>query len=107
MEKAPDSEVGLISVDPWLCTGCGACELACLAAHEKRSGTLGIRVLTGPEAGEHSPRLTAACDLCRRTYSGEPSCVAHCPTGCLGRLPGSGHSAPRILYVPRRGGGRQ
>lgn len=90
-----------ILVDPWLCTGCGSCEIACLAAHRREEGVLGVRVLPIPERpGEHVPRITAACDLCASTDAGEPSCVAHCPSKCL-LLPGHPLPERRVLrYVP-------
>jgi ferredoxin len=83
-EGGKTSGEGAILVDPWLCTGCGSCEIACLSAHRIEDGVLGIRVLPVPERpGEQTPRITAACDLCASTPAGVPSCSAHCPSGCL------------------------
>ena len=60
-----------------VCSGCRACEVACVAWHEGRFGTASarIRVTKIEPLGVDHPHL---CRLCRR-----PSCVAVCPTGAL------------------------
>lgn len=60
-----------------LCTGCRACEVACVAWHEGRFGTATARIwITKTETlGVDRPHV---CRLCRR-----PPCVAACPTGAL------------------------
>jgi carbon-monoxide dehydrogenase iron sulfur subunit len=60
-----------------VCSGCRACEVACVAWHEGRFGTASarIRVTKIEPLGVDHPHV---CRLCRR-----PSCVAACPTGAL------------------------
>jgi len=60
-----------------LCTGCRACEVACVARHEGRFGTATarIRVTKIEPWGVDHPH---ACRLCRR-----PPCVTACPTQAL------------------------
>jgi Fe-S-cluster-containing hydrogenase component 2 len=60
-----------------LCSGCRACEVACVAQHEGRFGTAAARVhVTKVEAlGLDQPHL---CRLCRRA-----PCASACPTGAL------------------------
>ncbi len=62
-----------------LCSGCRACELACVARHEGRFGTATARIhVTKVEAqGVDRPHV---CRLCRRA-----PCVAACPSGALYR----------------------
>ena len=60
-----------------VCSGCRACEVACVAWHEGRFGsaTARIRVIKTETLGVDRPQV---CRLCRR-----PRCVAACPTGAL------------------------
>ena len=60
-----------------LCTGCRACEVACVARHERRFGTATarIRVTKIESLGLDHPHV---CRLCRR-----PPCVTACPTQAL------------------------
>lgn len=60
-----------------LCSGCRACEVACVVRHEGRFGTAmaRIRVTKIEDLGVDHPQV---CRLCRR-----PPCVAVCPTGAL------------------------
>src|SRR5512142_2033904 len=66
------------------CTGCRACEAACVLFHESALGTstARVRIFKDEAEGLDEPRL---CRLCP-----EPSCVASCPEGALERDPGLG-----------------
>ena len=68
-----------IVVNKDLCSGCRACEVACVARHDGRFGTVTarIRVAKIETLGVDSPQV---CRLCRR-----PPCVAACPTVALYR----------------------
>lgn len=59
------------------CTGCRACEVACVAHHERRFGTVTarIRVTKDEPLGLDSPNV---CRFCRRA-----PCVAACPSAAL------------------------
>ena len=63
-----------------LCSGCRACEVACVARHEGCFGTATARILVTKvePLGVDHPHV---CRLCRRA-----PCVAACPTGALSRL---------------------
>ena len=73
----PGGIVKRILVRQDLCSGCRACEVACVAWHEGRFGTTTarIRVTKIEPLGVDHPHV---CRLCRR-----PPCVAACPTGAL------------------------
>lgn len=60
-----------------LCSGCRACEVACVAVHEGRFGTATarIRVTKIEEVGLDQPHV---CRMCRKA-----PCVAACPTAAL------------------------
>ncbi len=60
-----------------VCSGCRACEVACVARHERRFGTATarIRVSKIESLGVDHPHVGR---LCRRA-----PCVAACPTGAL------------------------
>jgi carbon-monoxide dehydrogenase iron sulfur subunit len=62
-----------------VCSGCRACEVACVAHHEGRFGTstARIRVTKVEPLGIDRPHV---CRLCRRA-----PCVAACPVGALHR----------------------
>jgi carbon-monoxide dehydrogenase iron sulfur subunit len=62
-----------------LCSGCRACEVACVAWHEGRFGTATarIRVTKIEHLGVDHPHV---CRLCQRA-----PCVAACPTEALYR----------------------
>ena len=62
---------------PNLCTGCRACEVACVAHHDGFFGTATarIKVTKIDVAGVDTPHI---CRLCRR-----PGCVAACPVDAL------------------------
>jgi Fe-S-cluster-containing hydrogenase component 2 len=62
-----------------LCSGCRACEVACVAQHEGRFGTSAarIRVIKVEPRGIDHPHV---CRLCRR-----PPCVEACPSKALVR----------------------
>ncbi len=62
-----------------LCSGCRACEVACVAHHEGCFGTATarIRVSKTESVGVDRPHV---CRLCRRA-----PCLAACPTGALYR----------------------
>jgi carbon-monoxide dehydrogenase iron sulfur subunit len=66
-----------ILVNKDLCSGCRACEVACVAWHDGRFGTATtrIRVTKIEPLGVDYPHV---CRLCRR-----PPCMAACPTGAL------------------------
>lgn len=70
-----------LRVRPEICCGCRACEIACLVASGRKSGTAGIEISrTGP--GRFAPSWTAVCDSCS-SRGGAWFCRANCPTGCL------------------------
>ena len=60
-----------------ICTGCRACEVACVAHHEGRFGTATarLRIVKIEPLGIDRPHV---CRLCRRA-----PCIAACPTGAL------------------------
>jgi carbon-monoxide dehydrogenase iron sulfur subunit len=60
-----------------VCSGCRACEVACVAQHEGQFGIAAarIRVTKIEHLGVDRPHV---CRLCRRA-----PCVAACPTGAL------------------------
>jgi carbon-monoxide dehydrogenase iron sulfur subunit len=66
-----------IVVDEARCSGCRACELACVARREGRFGTADarIRVIKIEAEGVDRPSLCRQCADAR--------CVAACPTGAL------------------------
>jgi carbon-monoxide dehydrogenase iron sulfur subunit len=66
-----------IQVKEDVCSGCRACEVACVAHHEGQFGTATarIRVTKVEHLGVDHPHV---CRLCRRA-----PCVAACPTGAL------------------------
>ncbi|MDI6823520.1 MAG: 4Fe-4S dicluster domain-containing protein [Bacillota bacterium] len=68
-----------ILVDPALCSGCRACEVACSFGHEGvfGPGLARIRVVKVEEEGYDRP---VVCHQCRR-----PPCAQACPTGALTR----------------------
>jgi carbon-monoxide dehydrogenase iron sulfur subunit len=68
-----------ISVDPARCSGCRACEVACVARHDGRFGTATarIRIAKVEHLGLEQP---AVCRQCA-----DAPCVASCPTGALAR----------------------
>jgi Fe-S-cluster-containing hydrogenase component 2 len=68
-----------ILVDARVCSGCRACEVACVARHEGRFGTAVARIhVTKIEhLGLDVPHV---CRQCRRA-----PCVDACPSGALGR----------------------
>lgn len=80
--EEPDHGDGnpMITVFPEWCSGCRACELACLQRLGKGSGHGGI-VVTSEDRGGYEgyrPRFTALCVSCPA-----PACAAGCPTGAL------------------------
>jgi Fe-S-cluster-containing dehydrogenase component len=62
-----------------LCTGCRACQVACVARHEGRFGvfTARLRIVKDEPMGLDQPHV---CRLCRRA-----PCLDACPTGALSR----------------------
>jgi carbon-monoxide dehydrogenase iron sulfur subunit len=73
-----------ILVHAEVCSGCRACEVACVAWHEGSFGTATarIRVIKIEPLGVDHPHV---CRLCWRA-----PCVAACPTGALYRDEGTG-----------------
>jgi Fe-S-cluster-containing dehydrogenase component len=73
-----------IVVESALCSGCRACQVACVAWHEGRFGTAAARIqVTKIEAqGLDKPHV---CRLCL-----EPACVDACPSDALYRDATSG-----------------
>lgn len=73
-----------ILVRPEICSGCRACEIACVARHDGRFGTATARIhVTKIEArGVDHPHV---CRLCRK-----PACLAACPSGALRKDPATG-----------------
>jgi ferredoxin len=71
--------ISRILVRHGVCSGCRACEVACVAQHEGRFGTAATRihVVKIEPAGVDEPHV---CHLCRRA-----PCVAACPTEALYR----------------------
>jgi Fe-S-cluster-containing hydrogenase component 2 len=68
-----------LRVNPALCSGCRACQVACVAAHEGRFGTAAarLRVVKDETRGLDAPRVCRLCD--------PAPCMAACPTGALTR----------------------
>jgi carbon-monoxide dehydrogenase iron sulfur subunit len=73
-----------IRVDERVCSGCRACEVACVADHEGRFGTATarIRVTKIEPLGIDHPHV---CRQCRRA-----PCIAACPSGALSREESTG-----------------
>ena len=71
-----------IAVDEPLCSGCRACELACVAHREARFGTATsrIRIIKVEADGIDRPSLCRQC--------ADAPCVAACPVGALSRADG-------------------
>jgi anaerobic carbon-monoxide dehydrogenase iron sulfur subunit len=64
-------------VSETLCSGCRACEVACVAAHDGRFGlsTARLRVSKIESEGVDHPRVCESCS--------PAPCAAACPTGAL------------------------
>lgn len=84
-----------ILTDEARCSGCRACELACVARRSGRFGTAAarIRVVKIEAAGIDRPSLCRQCD--------DAACVAVCPTGALTATEGTGiiHFSPDDCIV--------
>ena len=84
-----------IVVDEARCSGCRACELACVARRHGRFGTADarIRVVKIEAEGIDRPSLCRRCD--------DAPCVAVCPAGALTTTDGSGtvHFNPEDCIV--------
>jgi Fe-S-cluster-containing hydrogenase component 2 len=70
-----------IRIEASVCTGCRACEAACVLFHDDALGTstARIHVLKDEAEGLDEPKV---CRLCP-----DPSCVHSCPEGALKRDP--------------------
>ena len=68
-----------LRIDPLLCSGCRACQVACVAFHEGRFGTAlaRLRVVKDETRGLDRPYV---CRLCHPA-----PCLAACPEGALYR----------------------
>ena len=68
-----------ILVDEARCSGCRACEVACVAWHEGRFGTATarVRIVKIEARGVDRPTVCRQCE--------DAPCVAACPVGALGR----------------------
>jgi len=91
MARGPD---GIVGINQALCTGCGACALAC--------------PWRMPRLNPRTGRMMK-CDLCRdRLEAGEePACVLGCPTHALRlELPAAASSGKRLQYAQRTRTGR-
>jgi Fe-S-cluster-containing dehydrogenase component len=75
---------GPIRVFAALCSGCRACEAACVFHHDSVLGTSSarIRIRKDEAEGLDEPRL---CRICR-----EPACIPSCPEQALSRDAGLG-----------------
>jgi len=73
-----------IRIEASVCTGCRACEAACVLFHDDALGTstARVRILKEEAEGVDEPRV---CRLCP-----EPSCVPSCPMEALSRDAGLG-----------------
>ena len=60
-----------------LCSGCRACEVACVAAHDGAFGTATARIRVSKDEARGLDWANV-CRLCD-----EPECVAACPSGAL------------------------
>jgi anaerobic carbon-monoxide dehydrogenase iron sulfur subunit len=78
-----------IQVRADVCTGCRACETACVLHREGMIGTstARIRIIKDEPEGKDLPRLCQFCD--------DPACISACPTGAL-RRNGTGEGAIRL-----------
>lgn len=86
------SHKGLL-VDYEFCTGCAACEQACMNAEGHGPESLGIKVVKlGPWKGpngqwqfEFFPFPTDFCDMCkpRQDQGKRPHCERHCTFGAI------------------------
>ncbi|MHB8868591.1 MAG: 4Fe-4S dicluster domain-containing protein [Thermoleophilia bacterium] len=72
---------GRILVQSDICSGCRACMLACVAAHEGGFGYAAARIRVTKIETEGLD-VPSVCRLCRK-----PGCVAACPAGALSRDP--------------------
>jgi len=79
MEGRESMPIARIIVDKDLCSGCRACQVACVVQHEQVFGTQSarIRVAKVDPLGLDEP---VVCRFCAR-----PACVAACPEGALAR----------------------
>ena len=78
--RSPGPKKGIVKrllVRDILCSGCRACEAACVAVHEGHFGTATarIRVAKIESVGVDRPRVCQSCF--------PAPCVAECPTGAL------------------------
>jgi Fe-S-cluster-containing hydrogenase component 2 len=75
LEKLQQS--GVIKFIPERCTGCGACELACVLYHENSSNLAlsRIHLIYDGFAGDH------VAEICVQCYA--PSCYHACPVGAV------------------------
>jgi Fe-S-cluster-containing hydrogenase component 2 len=79
-----------IKVHPDLCSGCRACQVACVAKHDGQFGTATarIRVTKDEPQGIDQPHV---CRRCRRA-----PCVAACPTQAFF----TDHTTEAVLLMP-------
>jgi len=68
-----------IQIRKEICSGCRACEVACVARHEGAFGTSTARIRVAKNEPEGLD-VPGVCHLC-----GRPGCVAACPTDALYR----------------------
>jgi carbon-monoxide dehydrogenase iron sulfur subunit len=66
-----------IAIHPKMCTGCRACEIACVFRREEAFGTSSARVRIVKEEAEGAD-IPFLCQLCET-----PACVAACPPRAL------------------------
>jgi Fe-S-cluster-containing hydrogenase component 2 len=80
----------VLRVNHLLCSGCRACQVACVAQHEGRFGTAlaRLRVVKDESRGLDRPHV---CRLCRPA-----PCLAACPEGALYRDEPTGAVCVRI-----------
>ncbi len=77
-----------IRVDETRCSGCRACELACVARHERRFGTATARIRVRKAEADGVDR-PVVCHQCA-----EAPCIGSCPVGALALQTGTVASAP-------------
>jgi Fe-S-cluster-containing dehydrogenase component len=110
MSKSDAASRNGLLIDYEFCTGCHACEVACMKELKLVVGQYGLKLA---ENGPHKmpdgkwdwayiPMPTALCNLCEeRVAAGkQPSCVHHCQAGVMSYGP-VGELAQKMAEKPK------